>query len=87
MGDRLVVHGRRRAELQSFWNATVPLGTQPVNLPYLIVFNGSAGSSWLAECLDRHPRVFGGGGSSSGRPSASSRLQSEACVRRCSAAS
>ena len=36
----------------------MPLGTQPVSVPYLIVFDGSAGSSWFAECLDRHPRVF-----------------------------
>ena len=50
--------GADAPEPQSFWNATVPLGTQPVSVPYLIVFDGSAGSSWFAECLDRHPRVF-----------------------------
>ena len=50
--------GADAPEPQSFWNATVPHGTQPVAVPYLIVFDGSAGSSWFAECLDRHPRVF-----------------------------
>ena len=33
------------SEPASFWNASVPAGSQPVRVPFLIVFDGSAGAA------------------------------------------
>ena len=39
-------------------NSTPPAGAPAVRTPFIILFDGSAGSSWFAESLDRHPKVF-----------------------------
>ena len=45
-------------DLVDRFNSTPPAGAPAVRTPFIILFDGSAGSSWFAESLDRHPKVF-----------------------------
>ena len=45
-------------DLVDRYNSTPPAGAPAVRTPFIILFDGSAGSSWFAESLDRHPKVF-----------------------------
>ena len=45
-------------DLTDRYNATAPPGSRAVRTPFIVLFDGSAGSSWFAESLDRHPKVF-----------------------------
>ena len=40
-------------DLVDRFNSTPPAGAPAVRTPFIILFDGSAGSSWFAESLDR----------------------------------
>ena len=44
--------------LVSHWPLTPPAMTSSAPRPFIILFDGSSGSSWFADSLDRHEQIF-----------------------------